>query len=886
MCDLSINNIKSFYVGKDLNWQYKTFSSFYNDTEVQALMNLATATYPATHGKAHMKKVIENIDQLVNQTLVDKLDIKDIFNLLVAVIIHDFAMIHMIHHGNYTTNAIETRKKHSNINEIRKISQDLLNRYYTDDRVEYILHLASAHASDNEWTVEEKIEEFKTHLTHKNERVIWEILVRIICLVDYLDLGIERLIKQKKHLQWNVDQTEHLFKHSILKQPLINKNNKSVTIELVRYDDVINKEKDITERLKVLTVYQKTIYELKDLIEKFNESIGSDEWSIFSSYENLIGEVFPLSQGINLHTLIFNRALDKFKKDKSNDTFIINMMGHSLFARFVDEEQGGNKERLNSEIFKILEKETVVFRTLLLDPETEIQQSCEVYESQVKIEDNSRFILPLLDKENKIDNNNKGDILESLAHIKDNWIRKINEKSLFELKVTKRILYNSITRYGDYMVVTPYTKGLFLQSMNFVFSKESPLFDVFLKDFEDLWDKKDEARLHFYRKGEKYRDTNPIKRIIPFEENVKDISNFNYEIWLLQNHQQRINYWLKNDKIIPPIEIEIQPINYCNLKCSYCIGRYLDYYDLEKKHLKESDIPEISKLMEWEEESFRIERIRISGLNGDPLSDDALSFTKALINKNYSEWKKEIVLFTNGVNIDKALDELSKVDIIHVSLDAGNSNTFLKIKGYDKFELVKDNIRELRAKIRESKSNAKIGIGYVATQSNCDFSEIEKLLEFAIKDDVRVDFIRFKRDIHMPNSIFWRTWTELKEKIKHKKDENLPINIYITDMPRQHWGSTTKNCISDRFCLTVGADGSIYTCDHLANNPKLRIGKISNLKIHELTRNIKNRQHFKDLKTCSQCPPFNFRFNNFMSQLKSIYKNNPEEFIHSSQDFS
>ena len=97
-------------------------------------------------------------------------------------------------------------------------------------------------------------------------------------------------------------------------------------------------------------------------------------------------------------------------------------------------------------------------------------------------------------------------------------------------------------------------------------------------------------------------------------------------------------------------------------------------------------------------------------------------------------------------------------------------------------------------------------------------------------------------------------------------------------MPRQHWGSTTKSCISDKFCLTIGPDKNIYTCDHLTNKPYTAIGNLSTLDIDKMITKLKTRDHFTDLKNCSQCPPFNFRFNYFLPQLKSIFDDNHRKF--------
>jgi MoaA/NifB/PqqE/SkfB family radical SAM enzyme len=409
--------------------------------------------------------------------------------------------------------------------------------------------------------------------------------------------------------------------------------------------------------------------------------------------------------------------------------------------------------------------------------------------------------------------------------------------------------------------------------MNIVFKKESPLFTVFIKDFEKLFAKNDETRLYIYKKGENFTENNPIKNIIPIKENNDSYTNFDYEYLLIKKHKERLLHWVKeSDIILPPTEIEIQPINYCNLKCLNCIGKYLDYYSVNQKCLNPDDVNGIGKLLEWTYEGFKIEKIRISGLSGDPLADAAIPFTKALIKKNNFSWKKETVLFTNGINIDKVLDDLLKVDTVHISIDAGNAETYYKIKGLNEFDKVTENIRKLKNKIRSTGSETKIGVGFVATQKNCGDKEINDFTKFVNSDLAGVDFVRYKRDIHMPNSISWRSWCELKSKIINQG------NTYITDMPRQHWGGDKKKCKSDKYSLTIGADGNIYTCDHITNKPEMAIGTIKDINLDSIKNNISSASKISETNICSQCPPFNYRFNHFISQIDCIYKYRPKEF--------
>jgi MoaA/NifB/PqqE/SkfB family radical SAM enzyme len=678
-------------------------------------------------------------------------------------------------------------------------------------------------------------------------------------------------------INWDDKQKVHKEKHEIIMSPEIKGDFIKVTLTNEAKEIVKNKVEKLPLRLEILNIIQKVFYELERHIIKLNNALET-QWFLKPLNEDYFGKLFPLSYGIQLFNTIFEKG---FRESTKTSQFEIDMLGHSLFSRFVNDE-----EKLNDRLLKILKTEKVHLRILLLDPDKELQQSCEIFDSQKK-KNEMRSILPLYDKKYDLIEKENGDIFQSLDIISDRWQNEIGENSCLKVKLTKKILYASIMRFGGQMIVTPYTMGLSSQSISIVYSKESPIYDAFLNDFELLWDKKDETRLFLSKAGINAIDDNPIKDIIPDEYQNNNKSNFNYENWLLKKCKNRIEFWFENENtIIPPYELEIQPTNTCNLNCTHCIGRHLEYLDLKKSTLEVKDIESIKTLLDWNEGGFKIERLRISGLNGDPLSDAALEFTKTIILRNQTDFKREIVLFTNGLNIDKAINELLLIDTLHISIDAGSKETFKAMKNSKDFDKIFENIRKLKAKFKHNQEHPKIGFGYVVTQRN--YNEVEMILDEANKEGI--DFIRFKRDIHSPNSISWRSWIEAKDKIEkiiynknNKNEDYYPKidNIFITDLPRHHWNGNTKNCISHKYCLTVGADKNVYTCDHLTSKAYTAIGSFSdddfnqdnsrNKLIKMIKKNIENKNYCKKLTNCSQCPPFNYRFNYFLPQLESLY---------------
>jgi hypothetical protein len=175
--------------------------------------------------------------------------------------------------------------------------------------------------------------------------------------------------------------------------------------------------------IEVIAILRTDHEKLCPILNQYNELTDEDKkWQLEPLNERLFGIVWPLVLGVGLFKGVLKAQLERKLKEGRQP---IDLMGHSLYGRFVKDE-----ESLNGELIKQLENGNIKMRILLLDPHIENQQMCEVFDGQREREpEEGRSILPLYDKNGRLNENNKGDILKSLSMLKKDWRNKVGPNS-------------------------------------------------------------------------------------------------------------------------------------------------------------------------------------------------------------------------------------------------------------------------------------------------------------------------------------------------------------------------------------------------------------------------------------------------------------------------
>lgn len=142
---------------------------------------------------------------------------------------------------------------------------------------------------------------------------------------------------------------------------------------------------------------------------------------------------------------------------------------------------------------------------------------------------------------------------------------------------------------------------------------------------------------------------------------------------------------------------------------------------------------------------YRVENVTFSGITGEPLiTKDSILFAIGELTKH----NIRVGLFTNGVLINKEMHEtLLKLGYILTSIDAGNTETYNKLKCNDNdtnnFDLILKNIEDLNESKKKYNSNIDINVGYVINQYN--YNQIYELAKKLKR--IGVHYLRFKTDI-------------------------------------------------------------------------------------------------------------------------------------------
>ena len=155
----------------------------------------------------------------------------------------------------------------------------------------------------------------------------------------------------------------------------------------------------------------------------------------------------------------------------------------------------------------------------------------------------------------------------------------------------------------------------------------------------------------------------------------------------------------RGNGIPQPSLVTVDPVYACNLNCAWCNSDSV----LKNRtgRISRKGFEELATgLSDWkgsEDWQKGVEAVCIAG-GGEPLlNPDTGYFIELLREKGI-----EVGVVTNGLNIDKYIPQLAECSWVGVSVDAGTSETYTKLKGLDGHSKVCENIRKLSAYAKEN----------------------------------------------------------------------------------------------------------------------------------------------------------------------------------------
>jgi MoaA/NifB/PqqE/SkfB family radical SAM enzyme len=290
---------------------------------------------------------------------------------------------------------------------------------------------------------------------------------------------------------------------------------------------------------------------------------------------------------------------------------------------------------------------------------------------------------------------------------------------------------------------------------------------------------------------------------------------------------KKIVDWLDKGvgELPPPVEVNLDPIAECNLRCYWCIVQ--DYLRNDREQMgKMRKLPTgymhrlIDFLAKW-----GVHGLCISGGGEPSLHEGAWGLPSYAVSKGM-----EASFVTNGVVMNSELaDNMMLCRWVNFSVDAGSSETFKAIKGKDMFNLVISNIGHVAALRQVSHSSVDICYSFLIVPENS--GEIYKACQLAKELGVQnfharpVDFER--KDIKEARKLSYNMAAIQEQFTRCHEEETGEFHVFTVTHkfdPEFHVKHDFKRCLATPLLFSILQDGNAYLCPDRKMEPELRLG--------------------------------------------------------------
>jgi len=294
-------------------------------------------------------------------------------------------------------------------------------------------------------------------------------------------------------------------------------------------------------------------------------------------------------------------------------------------------------------------------------------------------------------------------------------------------------------------------------------------------------------------------------------------NSFNSEKGLAYiDHYKNIVAWLDGRaKLLPPVEVNLDPIAECNLSCTFCITqRYLKAHREEVGEMRRLPTEYMYHLADFLAK-WGVRGLCISGGGEPTLHDGAWGLTSYAAQRGM-----QVAWFTNATNIkDKLAREFMKCRWVALSVDAGDRETYLKVKGADYFDRVVHNIgglADLRGKIG---SEVDLCFKFAVLPENeqsiyqaCLLAKELGVQSFHVRpvDFERDDVGGRKLELNLP------LIQEQFQMCHELEDDNFKVFTVTHKFdPEFHVQHNFTQCLATPLILPILSNGNVYICvDH------------------------------------------------------------------------
>lgn len=290
---------------------------------------------------------------------------------------------------------------------------------------------------------------------------------------------------------------------------------------------------------------------------------------------------------------------------------------------------------------------------------------------------------------------------------------------------------------------------------------------------------------------------------------------------------KKIVGWLDkgSSELPPPVEINLDPIGECNLRCYFCIVQdYLKHHREELGKIRKLPTEYMHRLVDFLAE-WGVRGLCISGGGEPSLHKGAWKLPPYAVDKGM-----EASFVTNGVVMAPELAEaMMCCRWVNFSVDAGDKQTFQVVKGADRFVDVIAHIRYVINCRERTHSSVDVCYSFLIVPENA--SSIHKACRLARELGVQnfharpVDFER--GDIEGARKLNFDMPRIQEEFARCHEEETDSFHVYTVTHkfdPEFHVKHDFKRCLATPLLFSILQDGNAYLCPDRKMEPQFRLG--------------------------------------------------------------
>ncbi|MDR3204965.1 MAG: radical SAM protein [Deltaproteobacteria bacterium] len=246
-----------------------------------------------------------------------------------------------------------------------------------------------------------------------------------------------------------------------------------------------------------------------------------------------------------------------------------------------------------------------------------------------------------------------------------------------------------------------------------------------------------------------------------------------------------------------PISVELSLTNNCDLSCPWCS-------DLKLRQT----LPDLLTAELLEDLFIDLSLGETRGVTIEGGGEPTLSWLFEIAVEKALKSGLKLGLITNGIRLfgpplgqDRWAELVSQFQWVRISLDAGDRNNYLALKGRDYFEQVLDNL----SKLTNLTPRPTVGVGYVLTNLN---DRPDSLLALALRlKKIGVDYLHLRPVVDH---------AELESQNSADFLANMADNAFAVNLGAMKdnlgKGNDGLPCLAHSLSCVIAADGSVWLC--------------------------------------------------------------------------